>query len=154
MTPYTDLYDLMLMQIKDYNLDALYQSEDGEEKLNIYLQGFLVLAIPSFNNCQHDLSNRDDTSGTFNFDLTDAEKVILVDLMVIRWLVKEIQDVTQMKNILNDTDFKMYSNANNLSSKQNYLTELRERVSQAMSNYSLKYINWNKWFTGVYYDGN
>lgn len=152
MTPYTDLYDLFMMQVKDYNLNTLFQQ--SENNLNTYLQGFLILAIPDFNNCQQNLSDRNDTIGTFNFDLTDKEKNILSDLMIIRWLLKEIQDVTQMKNILNDTDFKMYSNANNLSSKQNYLSVLREMVSQEMSNYGLKYIDWNEWFTGVFYNDN
>ncbi len=152
MTEYTDIYDLFLMQVKDFKLDSLYQSDPDE--LNTYLSGFLVLAISDFTNCKQDLSNRDNEAGHFNIDLTDKEKAILSELMVMRWLLKEIQDVLQIKNLLTDTDFKLTSAASNLTAKQNYLAVVREYVNQDMSNYALNNINWNDWYNGVFYRGN
>ena len=46
MTPFTDIYDLAVMDIKDYKLDKLAESDFNSFLL--YLEGILVRAIYSF----------------------------------------------------------------------------------------------------------
>jgi len=79
-----------------------------------------------------------------------TEKTILADLMLIKWLEKQINNVTQFNLLLNDTDFKRYSEAQNLTSKVAHKNQLREIVNQDMTKYGLKNTKWSDWQNGVY----
>ena len=87
-TPYSEIYDLALLSIEDYILNKM--AYEDEEKFSLYLQGFLVRAIPNFNNCLKPLSDRNDKESVFNVVLDDDEKGILSDWLVIMYLDKEI----------------------------------------------------------------
>lgn len=102
MTPtsYSEIFDLFLMTVDDYELTELFSY--SEEDFNNYLQGLLILAIPDFINCKQDLTQRDNINGTFLVGLSDMEKSILAKLMVKYWFKKKIQDVTQFQGKLND----------------------------------------------------
>lgn len=147
-TPYSDINDLFLQQIEDYRLIELYNGGAGEENLNTYLLGFMVLAIPEFYPCTQDLSNRNDTLKIFNYQMTDENKKILSKLMVREWLAKELKDILQMRWNITDHDFKHYSEAQNTKSKQDVLSELREDCSQLLVDYGLKHNDWQAWNMG------
>ena len=130
-------------------LDELYAS--SEVNFNTFLQGFLVLAINEFDTmCDQDLSDRNDTTGAFNFDLLERNKVILSRAMVKFWLEKEVQDVLQMKWNLQDRDFKHYSEAQNLKEKNDFLTNVTERVAQMYVDYQVEDVNWTNWGNGEF----
>lgn len=143
MTAYTEIYDLFLMVAKDYKLDELYES--SVDDFTTYLQGFLIYAIADFTSCRHNLELRDDTTGSFDMDLTTKEKIILSKLMVMAWLKSQIQNVTQFQLHLNDKDFKHHSEAANLSAKKEYYANLREEVNQDMVDYGYKNLNIETW---------
>jgi hypothetical protein len=148
-TPFDNIYDLFLVEIQDYNINALSLSSPTNFK--IYLQGFLIKAIPDFDNCVQDLQNNYDTTlNQFNLALTLTEQTILANLMTIKWLNKQINNVTQFNLLLNDTDFKRYSEAQNLTAKVSHRDRLREIVDHDMLKYSLKNTNWTNWQNGVY----
>jgi hypothetical protein len=147
-TPFTDIYDLFLTQIYDYKINQLYTISITD--FETYLQGFLVNAIPKFKNCTKDLTDIDLTSGTFAATLTLEEKTILSDLMIVQWMVKEIQDVSQFQLKLNDTDFKHYAESQNLKEKSEYMNRIREIVNQNMTNYGVSNIPWSDWAAGNY----
>lgn len=148
-TPFDSIYDLFLVEIQDYNLDNLYAATPTD--FYNYLQGYLVKAIPDFSNCIQDLQNNYDTvNAVFNLTLTLTEQVILANLMTIKWLNKQINDIKQMNLHLNDTDFKFYSEAQNLREKVNHRNNLREIVNQDMVTYGLKNVNWTNWQNGVF----
>lgn len=151
-TSFDDIQDMFLVVVRDYKLDTLYQSSQTNHTTDFttYLDGFLIVAIPEFDNCTKDLESANFTSRTFPFDLTLKEKLILSKWMVIKWFDKEIQDVIQFNNFLSNTDFQMYSNANNLKSKSDYSDHMREKVYQDMQNYDLKNIDWEAWGNGVF----
>jgi hypothetical protein len=46
---------------------------------------------------------------------------------------------------LNDTDFKHYSEAQNLTAKINTRNILQESVNQDMTNYELRNVDWASW---------
>lgn len=147
ITPFTDIYDLFLSSIKDYNLDSLYITSPTD--FYNYLQGYLIMSIPDFDNCVQDLANYSLTPvAQFNLTLSLAEKTILANIMIIKWMSRQINDVTQMNLHLNDTDFKHYSEAQNLTAKVNYRNDLREMVNQDMTKYGLKNISWSNWGSG------
>lgn len=148
-TPYTDVYDLFMQQIKDYSLVELYNLSDTD--FETYLQGFLVLAIGEFiHNCTQDLTNRDDANGTFSFDLDEENQIILSKYMVKYWLAKEVKDVLQMNLNLTDRDFKHYSEAQNLKSKQDFLIMLTEECSQMLVDYQFRKVDWSSWASGEF----
>ena len=144
-TPFDDIYDLFLVEIKDYKIDYL---QAWPTEISNYLQGFLMKAIPDFDNCVQNLEDYNLTNTQFNANLTLTEKSILSNLMVIKWLNKEINDVTQFNLHLNDTDFKHYSEAQNLQQKTSHRDGLREIINQDMTRYGLKNTPWSDWANG------
>lgn len=148
-TTFSNIYDLFLVGVRDYKLDKLFAISPTD--LETYLQGFIMKAIPYFDNCKQNLEDFNSTTGTFNITLTLTEQNILSDLMTIQWLLKEIQDVTQFQNLLNDTDFKMYSMGQNLKEKSDYYKSIREIANQRMVDYGLKNNDWNSWAGGNFF---
>jgi len=146
-TPYSDVYDSFMLVIKDYKLTDLFEASEPE--FETYLLGFLINSIVEFHNCAQDLTDRSDVTFTFNITLTDTEIFILAQFMVKHWLTKEVNDVLEFKNLLNDRDFKHHSEAQNLKQKQNYLSIVRETTDHYSNTYS--YINnfdWESWADG------
>jgi hypothetical protein len=145
-TTFVEIIDLATLSFKDYKLSELFAI--SETDFTTYLSGFVVKAITKFYECKQPIQNADLTTGTFPVVLTLAEKIILADLTVIEWMTTKILDVTQMNNFLNDTDFKMFSNANNLTAKINTQNILIERANQQMEIYGLKNTDWASWGMG------
>ena len=117
MTSYDDIIDLALLSIQDYRLNKLAIDDPAQFKL--VLEGFMVRAIPHFDNRMKDLSDRDDEARVFNVSLTDEEKSIIADWTVIMWLDKEIADTRQITAMLqNNKEAHRYSEANLLDKKQ------------------------------------
>ena len=150
-TPFTDIYDLVLEQIDDYRLVALYNQDvlNDTTNLDTYLHGFMLLAIPEFSECSQDLSLRDDvTTFSFTETLTDINKKILSKLMVKEWLSKEVKNILDMKAKIQDVDYKTYSEAQNITARQTMLTMFKEECSQLLIDYGYKNNLWSQWYSG------
>ncbi len=150
-TPFSDVFDMFLTNVKDYKIDELYEisSTPGSHFFN-YLEGFLFRALPNFTNCIKNLDDIDDVTKSFNEELTSLEKNILSDLMAYEWFLREVNDVTQFNLTLTDTDFKHFSEAQNLREKQEKADRMREMYEQKMTVYGLKNIPWVDWSNGLY----
>lgn len=148
-TPFSTIYDEFLVSVRDYKLDKLYNL--SPTNFNEYLQGFLLKAVPRFTNCIKNIQSYDTVLKQFNETLDLDEQTILSNLMVIEWLTREINDVTQFNLHLNDTDFKRYAESNNLKEKNNHRDSLREIVNQDLVLYGLKHVNWQSWASGNYW---
>ena len=147
-TSFDEVIDLTVISFKDYKLNKLYAI--SEEDFKTVMRGYLLKAIPKFTNCKKDLEDIDLVNKVFNNDLTLTEQVILSDYTVIEWMTPQILDITQMELHLNSTDFKHYSEQQNLKGKLEVQNVLRERVNQDTTNYGLKNIPWNEWASGVF----
>lgn len=147
-TTFDEIYDLALVSFRDYKLNKLYNLD--EEDFKNILQGYLYKAIPKFNNCLNDLEDFETTTNTFNSVLTLTEKVILSDYMVIEWMTPQILDITQMELHLNDTDFKLYSEQQNLKGKIEVQNILIQRIEKETTRYGIKNIPWTDWGNGVF----
>lgn len=148
-TTYDEIIDLALISIEDYRLNNLFKS--SPEKFKLVLEGFLVRGIPSFDNCIKDLSDRDDTTKSFNFTLDDMEKSILADYTVLAWLDKQINDVRQITAMLqNKQEAHRYSEANLLNAKRERRIQIAEDVAQKKTRYGLKNTPWKDWANGKY----
>lgn len=148
-TSFSSIFDLFMVQIKDWRLQSLFESSTLD--FEIYLSGFLVLAIPIFNECNQDLSYDIDTR-IFTENLNNDNQTTLSRLMVEKWLEKEVQDVNQMNLHLQDRDFKVYSESQNLKEKSLHLDKVKEYNSQFITNYSYnKNTDWANWYSGTFY---
>ena len=141
-TPYSEVFDLFLASIQDYRINRLY--EKSVEDMENYLMSFLIKAIANFRKCKTDLEDRDDENRIFNQTLSTDEKVILSNLMMVEWLTKEVNDILSLRNFLQDTDFKTYSQANNLKEKRELLTTMKEMVDKQIVQYSYNNFDWSK----------
>ncbi len=141
-TPYSEVFDLFLVSIQDYRINRLY--EKSVEDMENYLMPFLIKAITNFRKCKTDLEDRDDVNKIFNQTLSTDEKVILSNLMIVEWLTKEVNDILGMKLFLQDTDFKTYSQSQNLKEKRELLTTMKEMVDKQIVQYSYNNFDWSK----------
>lgn len=145
-TPYTEIFDLVMMNLTSYELDSLLAKLDedpADDSGLVYLTGFLVNAIPNFENCIKDLSDRDDEDMTFNIELDYNEKDILCCWTVIQILKKEIFDIRQIRGMIqNKSDANRYSEANLLKEKQNLCSYLIEDVDLKQTKYGIKQQDW------------
>lgn len=140
-TNYSSIFSLFSTSVKDYNLDKLYNT--SIVNFEIYLTNFLIKAIPNFINCKKNLEDRNDTTRIFNVVLNTDERVILSNLMLVEWLTKEVNDITQMSIHLQDTYFKTYSEAQNLKEKREHLNKTREDCNKQINQYGFKNLDWS-----------
>ena len=144
-TPYDDIIDLALVSIEDYHLNKLAINSPND--FNIVLEGFMIRGLANFENCNKDLSQRNDKDRLFKVKLDEIEKSIIADYTVISWLDKEINDVRQITGMMqNQKEAHRYSEANNLNAKVHRRDQLMEQVATKKTTYSLNKVDWlNKW---------
>jgi hypothetical protein len=145
-TSFSDVFDQFLSFIEDYRLTALYQS--SVTNFEIYLQGWLMPSIVEFTNvpCNQALTF-DTTTKTFTETLTLENTMILSKLMMKYWLMKEVNDITQMRMKI-QTDYKTYSEAQNIAAKTERLIQITEELSQILNDYGYRNADWTNWTSG------
>ena len=142
-TSLVDINDLFLTLIDDYRLNKLY--EESIPNFNIHLEGWLLFAIEDFSGlCTQELVY-DESTQEFSVDLTRKHKLILAQIMIKYWLHKEVYNVLQMDNFIQDHDFKTFSAAQNLREKQAALNSKEEEISQLLNEYGYTNNDWDNW---------
>ena len=144
-TTLDQIADLFLAKIQDYKITTLFQTS-GSQAVNTYVEPWLLDSIDDFSLiCDQTLSYSRSTQA-FSLDLSQKNQNVLSRLMQKYWLEKEVYNIIQMQNHLQDKDFKTYSAANNLEKKLNLLDEVYEKADQLLTRYSLNYtIDWDNW---------
>lgn len=139
-TSTTEVNDLFMQIVQDYNLTALFNS--SPTNFTTYLQSWLEFAIVDFDICNQSL-DFDPTTNLFTVVLTRENKVILANLMVKYWLMRLTQDIRQMNNIIKDRDFDTYAAGQNLKEKTAHLDAVKETCSQLLTKYGYKNSDWD-----------
>lgn len=146
-TTFNEIYDNLMMTITDYRLITLYNTSVTD--FQTYLSAWLIQAIPEFTNCDQSLVY---SNSEFTETLTQKNIGILILLMKKKWFEKELENILQMTNVVQDRDFKMHSQANNLKEKRERLITLQEEVSQKLVDYGFAYsTDWAAWLNGEFY---
>lgn len=146
-TPYSTVCDLALVQMRDYKIDDLYGL--SPTKFETYMNGFLMKAIPRFENCKKDLSDRDEAKKEFNETLDDDEIDILSEYVVVAWLTSEINDTRQLTGMMqNGKEANRYSEANLLKEKTALRNTTLETIDTRKTQYELKHVDWKGWSNG------
>ena len=145
-TSFDSVIDMALIIIRDYKLDALYDSDENSFKQ--VLQGYMLKGLPKFEvssikSLEYNLTNRE-----FVEDLDDIEIDIISDWTVIMWYTDQIQDVLEFKEPLSDVDFKRLATGQNLKPRQVYLQELRRKAKQDATNYQFMHMDELPYFNG------
>ena len=147
------IFDYFLTSVNDYKLTAIYQAS-GSLVLDTYMEPWLLNSIVEFDVCDQDLSytvSSGSAEGSFDVDLTDKNKFMLVQVMTKYWLQKNINDILQISNILQDRDFRMFSAANSLKAKQDYYNTKCEEINQRLTSYGYADNDWASWRNQVFY---
>lgn len=132
-TPFDTIIDLALTLIDDYALINLYNQ--NQQKFFTVCDSYLIAAVPNFTRCKQSLSY-DATLRQFDNELTDLEISILADYWILAWFEKQTQDSKKFNALLQSSgSFKSHSAAQNLKEKNTYLNDLREKVSQKVTDY-------------------
>jgi len=147
-TKFSEVFDLFMIAIKDWRLNNLFVESPTD--FEDYLTGFLVKSVTDFEVCNQSLVY-DLATKEFTLDLNQTNKNILSELMLEKWLEKEIQDVNQMNLHLQDRDFKVYSESQNLREKSLHLDKVKEYNSQKKTNYTYLNANWSGWLSGNFF---
>ena len=113
-TSFDDIIDMALVTIQDYKLNNLYSANPAS--FEMITNSFLLKGLPEFTNCKTPLTYNTQ-SRTFLNTLTPLEISILADLWVYEWFNWNVQNVTQFQNKMSPSDFKHYSEAENLKQK-------------------------------------
>ena len=145
-TSFDSVIDMALIIIRDYKLDALYESDETSFKQ--VLQGYMLKGLPKFEvssikSLEYNLTNRE-----FVEDLDNVEIDIISDWTVIMWYTDQLQDVLEFREPLSDVDFKRLATGQNLKPRQAYLQELRRKAKQDATNYQFQHMNQLPYFNG------
>lgn len=74
--------------------------------------------------------------GQFNQTLNYQEKAILAQFLVCCWAEKEKNFLLDIRRLLNDDDFKLNAEGNNMQAKGNWFYSMREKAEKSMNAYS------------------
>jgi hypothetical protein len=144
----SEIYDLFLSRVNDYRLVSIFQSS-GSMVLGSYLEPWILDSISEFSPvCTQSLAfttTSGSVEGFFTETLTTEHMLILSRILVKYWMNKSVNDVLQFSNSLQDSDFKTFSQAQNLKSKQDYLNNIKEEISQILIDYGYKNNDWLNW---------
>lgn len=141
MTSYEDIYGSFLSKINDIDL-ANYSNDDLEKQLDLYL-GQAISDF--FDYCIKDLSDRDKDKKCFNVTLDDREIDILSEFMVVRWLYPILNNLENLRNTLNTSDFSIYSPANLLEKIEQRYSSARMKARSMMNEYYLIHDTYDSW---------
>lgn len=145
-TSFDSVLDMAMIIIRDYKLDALYESD--EDSFRLVLQGYMLKGLPKFEVSSIKSLAYDLEEGVFIEDLDDIEIDIISDWTVIMWYTDQLQDVLEFKEPLRDVDFNRFASGQNLKPRQAYLEELRRKVKQDATNYQFQHLDSLPYFKG------
>lgn len=118
-------------KVTDYSFTS-YTDKELEAK---FLK-FLKKAIPKFAYyCAQDLTNRNDTTGTFNITLTADEIEILATLMVLEWLKPQINSQQLLKEKFGNKEYNLFSSSSLLKELKDLKKETENEANEMITIY-------------------
>lgn len=139
-TPYSDVINVFLGKITDYDLPKFTDLEQIE-----IIFGFIKSACVKFKRvCLIDLYDRDEDLQEFNQDLDDEIIDILSELMLVEWLKPKVLSSENLKNCLNTKDYSMFSPANILKEAKDTLKMCKDESTKLINNYSFANADFTK----------
>lgn len=142
-TKYIDIIELVLLLLKSYEIDGIFD-QYKEEGLLTYLKPYFKVAAGELKIHGSQINTeRDDNTNTFTTALSDEEQLVFAKFILIAYLTKDTLDILAMKNHLQDGDFKTHAAKNLLDAKLNALIVLKEEVGWNIN--KIGYNSMNVW---------
>lgn len=127
-TPFTDIYPIFLKLIEDYELASMIE-DDFNSNLRFYLNDACTI---HFIECNQDLTDVDELTGSFNVDLTSLEKYIIAHAMLLPWMASRINTLVNIRLKMTTQDFKASSAQAHLNTlimyKRDVIRDLRDFI--------------------------
>lgn len=135
-TPFSEIYDTFLSQMKDYEILEMMNTPEGIElfEKNAFL--WLRNAIPHFHSCKKDLNNYNKELEMFDEILNVSEQYILAKYMIHSYISTYLIREENLSQALNSKDYRMYSPANQLKALQGLSEHIKNEGSTLQSQYS------------------
>lgn len=137
-TPYIEIYEMFLRDIRNKKFIDLLTPEELGDTLSDYLAEACDI---HFKKCIVDLSDRDDGLEQFNAELSNEEKRILAKAMRIKWLSSNfIANEELLNSKLTTKDYNVFSPANQLTTLLNLEKEFKRELKSLITRY--QYDQW------------
>lgn len=136
-TSYSELYNIFLNRITDYDL-PVFEETDREAVLH----NLLINSCSKFQRiCKRashiDLYNRDETLKQFNDKLSDEQIDIITTGMIVEWIKPKYYLDENMRNVLNTKDYNMAASpVNVLGGVRNTYLQVKQEFEAMMNKYS------------------
>ena len=131
-TPYKVLFDGVITKLRSSGLPNI-----TEDQLDEILLDYIRPACIKFWACRQDLTQRDDSLGSFGFELNDKEIEILVGFMFIEFInANYINTPLLLRQSLASRDYHAFSARNHLDGLMNLTERVEKEVRQWISVYS------------------
>lgn len=130
MNPYTDVYDYFLSMITEHDFLNFTDEEleaEFETKLKMALSKLPALG---------DIEMNPDMGG-FSRPLTEQEKSLLAQAMLVEWLSQKVFNVQHMRNHMASKDFTIFSNANHLKEMMSLQQYADKELHYQLGQYTL-----------------
>lgn len=144
-TAYEEIYELFFDRVindKKFFLPNVVSEEEAQEiaykrAKSLLLESIVIVMTFGDRDCDVDfVGNRDDEMEEFTFELTLVEKQLIADIMLQRYLEKDItKRLNSLGTVFEDSDFKVYAPSNDVKSFNASLKELRELNERSINNY-------------------
>ena len=133
MTLYDVVYKRFEKMIADFDLADLILVNKEEIELD-----YLIQAITMYHNADCDLTDRDDTVGQFNFDLTDLQIQVLASYMVKVWVQPYLNNQDLLDINFATSEVNKFSPANRLKSLMDLSNHASKQASLMANRQSVK----------------
>lgn len=144
-TTYLDIIELILSMTKSYEIDGIFDQYDVDG-LVTFLKPYFKFAAGELEIADSGINvERDEILNEFTSHLTDGEQLIFAKYVLIGYLIRDKNDILQMRLHLQDGDFKTYAEKNMLEAKTSALEVLKEEVMWNVNKNG--YRNTNVWGT-------
>lgn len=132
-TKFSEISDLFLAQIDDYELADL-----DEEEIDIVVEKYLINGLLTVQSSISDFEDVDLEKKQFNTTIPLAEKIILAKTMKLEWVSEKKYSEELMRKSIGDRDYKAVQGTDYLKTLTSVEDGLRKEIKQLIINRSYK----------------
>lgn len=132
-TPFSEIYDLFLAQIDDYEL-----SELDPEEIDIVIEKYLINGLVSVQSLVTSIDDVDLQKKQFNQTIPLMEKILLAKAMKLEWVREKKYSEELMRKSIGDRDYKAVQGTEYLKELTNVEKNLKEEIRHAITERSYK----------------
>lgn len=134
-TKFTDVYDVFLNKINDYDYATKLSEEDLEKVLNTFLRQAVSKINLRLGEDLDDFSY-DADNGIFLNNIGDIGIDLVSQFMILEYFKPNIYTTELLRQALNDRDYKMFSQANQINQMKDLYNNTRSETNALFTSYS------------------